>query len=67
LLVDDGRHLLAFDGGPYVSLFPLASLGVSALLAYCVFLMGGLGTIRWGNVRYQVRGSRAVRSRRVAD
>ena len=62
------RHFgLAFDGSPHVSLFPLASLGVSVLLVYCVFLMGGLGTIRWGNVRYQVRGSRAVRSRRVAD
>jgi cellulose synthase/poly-beta-1,6-N-acetylglucosamine synthase-like glycosyltransferase len=62
------RHFeVAFDGGPYVSLFPLASLGVSVLLVYCLFLMGGRGTIRWGNVRYQVQGSRVVRSRRVAD
>jgi glycosyltransferase involved in cell wall biosynthesis len=62
------RHFrLVFDGGPYVFLFPLACLGVSALLAYCMLLMGGIGTVRWGSVRYEVRGSRAVRSRRVAD
>jgi len=62
------RHIrLGFDGGAYVLFFPLASLGVVALLTYCLPLMGGLGTIRWGNVRYQVRGSRAVRSQRVAD
>lgn len=56
-----------FAGGVYFSLFPLALVGVIVLLIRCLRLIGGAGTIRWGNMRYQVRGSRAVRSRQVAS
>jgi chlorobactene glucosyltransferase len=57
--------LLAYEGRPHLVLFPVALLGVAILLVYCMFLIAGLGTIRWGNMRYQVRGSRAVSGRRA--
>ena len=52
---------VAYEGRAHVLLFPVALLGVSVLLGYCLILIHGWGTIRWGNLRYRVRGSRAVR------
>jgi cellulose synthase/poly-beta-1,6-N-acetylglucosamine synthase-like glycosyltransferase len=56
---------MAYDGRPHILLFPVALLGVCALLAWCMVLVAGVGTIRWGNMRYRVRGSRAIRSDRA--
>jgi cellulose synthase/poly-beta-1,6-N-acetylglucosamine synthase-like glycosyltransferase len=51
---------LVFEGRTYVLLFPMAILGVVCLLVRCLLLSLGVGTVRWGNVRYRVRGGRAV-------
>ncbi|MBU0641249.1 MAG: glycosyltransferase [Planctomycetes bacterium] len=61
------RHFaLTYEGRPHVLLAPLALVGVAVLLVYCLLLISGVGSIRWGNVRYQLSGSRAVSSRVVS-
>jgi cellulose synthase/poly-beta-1,6-N-acetylglucosamine synthase-like glycosyltransferase len=57
---------MAFEGGAYVLLFPVGLLGVIALLVYCLLVSSGIGVIRWGQVAYQVQGSRAIRRRETA-
>lgn len=60
------RHFaLTFEGSTYLPIFPLALVGVVILIIYCLPVISGVGSIRWGNVLYQVRGSRAIRSRQV--
>lgn len=62
------RHFaLVYEGGTHLLLLPVALLGVIALLGYCAVLIGGLGTIRWGNMRYRVCGSRAVQGRLASE
>jgi glycosyltransferase involved in cell wall biosynthesis len=56
---------LGYEGRPHIAPFPLALLGVAALLGYCLFIVAGLGTIRWGNMQYRVAGSRAVSGKRA--
>lgn len=50
-----------FAGGVHAALLPLGSLGTLGLLAYCLCLINGVGRIRWGSMRYRVRGGRIVR------
>ncbi len=54
---------MVYEGRPHIVLFPIALLGVSILLLYGMVLLAGVGTIRWGGIRYRVSGSRAVRCR----
>lgn len=48
------------EGRPLVVLFPLALVGVVLLLARCLLLSSGVGTVAWGGVRFKVRGTRGV-------
>lgn len=45
--------------GPLVW-FPLGSVIVAGILAWCSYLCSGRGTVRWGATRYRVEGSRIV-------
>lgn len=55
------RHFAtSFDGRTYLPLFPLALVGVVVLLVRAALVASGRATVRWGGMRYVVRGSRAV-------
>ena len=51
---------MVFEGGAYALLFPVGLLGVIALLVYCLLVSSGVGAIQWGQVAYQVQGSKAI-------
>lgn len=51
---------LGLQGKPLLLLFPVALVGVAALLCRCVLLSSGIGTVAWGGVRFKIRGTRAV-------
>ncbi len=63
--VNHRQTSLSFEGGAQPWVYPLAIVGTIVLLLYCIAVSSGWGTIRWGNMRYRVAGSRAVHGRPV--